>query len=972
MNNKGQNNKVYESIDIISQEMANQWIKENEIKITSEQNLDIFDIIKENEVVNSLERKNNKNKTVIETNILNNKKKISTQKKKNSDNNVLLSSIKSKPNKEKNNSKNKNNFENTNSNNRKLLLQVSAESESSSNVNENEDSYSKKNKKDIELNINRFDKKRKGSNPLTRFTIRKKESNDNDNINNTNSSNSISKSDIKEESKSSSNNEKSNDKTSLKLNSSNLINELSKDEKINDLQNSNQTLNTNKYSPPILEILPLSKDDNTSFNFSTSQKKNKSEIKLQKKALSLKNIIVYKPKWTPNYFYSREIFLMHRKERINNIKKNILKKKLEKNNSFQPKINAYSREITNEENTYTPIYLRAIEYQNQKKVKNIMNEKLKDKKIDQMMKSNNSYFLESIDADLIYWRQKNWKKKVEEKKNKSRYKIQKEKYLKEEEIKYANYRLNISTKSKKLAENKKQYFYTTNNTYMNNTYNYINNKKVNKNKKKKITVFERLYQEGINREKKLNDITNQYLNTLFKPNINHSFIINKPYSNNFFNNKIYSTSTNRNKNVSKFFTTNNINNQRKVNITKKSKKNFSIILEDMIISSNKSRNKKNKSENNINSIGSRASKSTSNTLKRISLESKLFPIQNKEISPLNVKLGEIKEADSILSEATNRIQPIESNNNLNNFINKNNENNSNNNSNNNSINNNKIDDKINKVNTSNISNKLSQSKRESKIKNAPNKKYSKEIQFNNINDSNQKKVTINLENEFYEENKNYNNISKDDSLIQHINSKENINNNIPYNSQSFNSINKIEALNPNKKLKINKKKISKIKTIEVLNFNENDENSENILQESGFFGNYKNSNLSNDLTKERENISKNNNKIEKNEVQVEKINFNPYEIKHTISSEDTSSYKENDNDNNNNLAQKLRIIEIKEERNKIDKIIEGKNKKSIFKSKNKEIGLYMLNWKSGVSNSKEEPFCYLDNKGIFYEYFRKK
>ena len=567
---------------------------------------------------------------------------------------------------------------------------------------------------------------------------------------------------------------------------------------------------------------------------------------------------------------------------------------------------------------------------------------------------------------------KNWKKKVEEKKNKSRYKIQKEKYLKEEEIKYANYRLNISTKSKKLAENKKQYFYTTNNTYMNNTYNYINNKKVNKNKKKKITVFERLYQEGINREKKLNDITNQYLNTLFKPNINHSFIINKPYSNNFFNNKIYSTSTNRNKNVSKFFTTNNINNQRKVNITKKSKKNFSIILEDMIISSNKSRNKKNKSENNINSIGSRASKSTSNTLKRISLESKLFPIQNKEISPLNVKLGEIKEADSILSEATNRIQPIESNNKLNNFINKNNENNSNNNSNNNSINNNKIDDKINKVNTSNISNKLSQSKRESKIKNAPNKKYSKEIQFNNINDSNQKKVTINLENEFYEENKNYNNISKDDSLIQHINSKENINNNIPYNSQSFNSINKIEALNPNKKLKINKKKISKIKTIEALNFNENDENSENILQESGFFGNYQNSNLSNDLTKERENISKNNNKIEKNEVQVEKINFNPYEIKHTISSEDTSSYKENDNDNNNNLAQKLRIIEIKEERNKIDKIIEGKNKKSNFKSKNKEIGLYMLNWKSGVSNSKEEPFCYLDNKGIFYEYFRKK
>ena len=62
---------------------------------------------------------------------------------------------------------------------------------------------------------------------------------------------------------------------------------------------------------------------------------------------------------------------------------------------------------------------------------------------------------------------------------------------------------------------------------------------------------------------------------------------------------------------------------------------------------------------------------------------------------------------------------------------------------------------------------------------------------------------------------------------------------------------------------------------------------------------------------------------------------------------------------------------MKEERKKIDKIIEGnKNKNKIEEEKN-ENDLYMLNWRNNVANAIQEPFCYTDTKGIFYKFFKK-
>ena len=63
---------------------------------------------------------------------------------------------------------------------------------------------------------------------------------------------------------------------------------------------------------------------------------------------------------------------------------------------------------------------------------------------------------------------------------------------------------------------------------------------------------------------------------------------------------------------------------------------------------------------------------------------------------------------------------------------------------------------------------------------------------------------------------------------------------------------------------------------------------------------------------------------------------------------------------------------MKEERNKIDKIIEGKKiEKNKFMEKHKEKDLYMLNLRNNVANELQEPFIYTDNKGVFFQFFKK-
>ena len=251
-----------------------------------------------------------------------------------------------------------------------------------------------------------------------------------------------------------------------------------------------------------------------------------------------------------------------------------------------------------------------------------LNEKVKEKK-----KVNNTANLDKSEVDLIYWRQQFWRKKVEEKLNKSLYKKQKLEN-EQKEINYRNYKLQLCSYSKKIIENKTKYFNTINNN---------------------ISVFDRLYQDSKSHEKKMKNLTSSYFNTLFKPNINHSFTLST-------RNIYYQKPT-------KYYKTTYNNTKKKKNniITKNKKKKLSFIFEEINIQKNKSRNIKSKNENLTSIDSTKTSKNTGGTLKqRISIESdniktiksKIVQTKSKEISSMSNQLGEIKEADSVLNETS--------------------------------------------------------------------------------------------------------------------------------------------------------------------------------------------------------------------------------------------------------------------------------------------------------------------------------
>ena len=296
-----------------------------------------------------------------------------------------------------------------------------------------------------------------------------------------------------------------------------------------------------------------------------------------------------------------------------------------------PTIDSFSNKLIIQNESYKPIIKKSIEYRNHRNFRNMLNERLNEK---EKKKVNNTVNLDKSEVDLIYWRQQFWKKKVEDKLNKSSYKKQKkENELKEKE--YKNYKLQLCSYSKKIIENKTKYFHTINNN---------------------INVFDRLYQDSKSHEKKLKNLTSSYFNTLFKPNINHSFSISKK---NIYNQKP----------IQYYKTTNNNNAKKKKNniITRNKKKKLSFIFEEINIQKSKSRNIKSKNENLTSIDSTKTSKNTNNTLKqRISVESdniktiksKIIQTKSKEISSMSNKLGEIKETDSVLSETSIREKKI--------------------------------------------------------------------------------------------------------------------------------------------------------------------------------------------------------------------------------------------------------------------------------------------------------------------------
>ena len=218
----------------------------------------------------------------------------------------------------------------------------------------------------------------------------------------------------------------------------------------------------------------------------------KPQISLQK--ISLKNFIVYrKQKRTPKQFYEHQLFLMQRQKNINNSKKTKQMVKEEENFREIPEIDPISDQIVIDKGDYIPIYKRAIELQNQKKMKIILNERKKNKEIEDMIKkyNNSLFYVDENEINEFYNTQLSWKEKIK-KRNKTLY-IKKQEEKMNEEKKLLSYKLEINENSKKITENNLKYYNTLNNASLSN------NRYKNRNKE---NVFDRLYNDSKLQEKK--------------------------------------------------------------------------------------------------------------------------------------------------------------------------------------------------------------------------------------------------------------------------------------------------------------------------------------------------------------------------------------------------------------------------------------------------------------------------------------
>ena len=1014
MKKKPSKKKVYESLDEISQEMAKRYIKENKHKFSHIYNQDFLGLQNEeddknmfgrnaqkkwttNNNISSLQsfkhRKNDKLsslKTDIINNIFSDKnkedKKFSPYMNQN-ENNVL--NLQSEENSSKSLSSDDiiNINDNINNENEKDIM-----NNSNNNQNDNKIKNLKLVSKEISKKAFNPYPKRRSIEPKLHFSRKNK----------TFVQNNLDDESISSRNKS---NEKDKDKiySSEKSDSNNFIKQLSKSykEPIKRKLKYNTLImkqHQHRLSTNDVIITPLRDEDEKEL---LSENKPKNVIKLQK--ICIRNMTIYKPMWTPKQFYEHEIFLQKRKERINNSKK--IKQILKNNENYQsiPNINPLPSEFIPPKNKYIPIIERSIDDRNRRLSRNIINEKLKEKQIDEMMKKNKTFNLDKTEYDLLYWRQKLWQKKVENKLNKSSYKIQKLKE-KEQENNFKNYKLQLCPGSKKMIEEKMKYF---------NTITTNNNIKTRRNN----NVFEKLYQDSKSHEKKINNLTRSYFNTLFIPNIIHTYINNRKIINK--------------KKSSSCFNIKNYNKKRKINnIAKKNKKkNFSLFFGDITMHKNKSRNKKSKNEIMTSIDSTKTSKKTSNTRQQLSSEtdniknikSKIIPSISKEISPIPLKLGEIKEADSNLSESTRRKNKQE---------------------NKNSLEINKVNDNINNTNNSNNKNNLSQNKSANSNDNIQliSKGLIKKKEENRKNNNNEHIFSLDKKDSTHSNNTNNINNTNNTNSINNMNN--NNNNNLQLLRKSSSSVRpsnfkmllkENELMKNNQNIRSPQKKTTKHELFfehhsdEINNTNNNNHkfnhnnshsfnslikkeesknnkyttnnniidnnDSEYFLKQSGSFINYNNSNLISkeysskkiqkiEIKKQKsKKIEKKNTKNKKinfvdvpaNSIKkIETFNFDAYENKKSedsISSEETSSIKENDD-----IIQKIRNIEMKEEHNKIDKIIEGKKNKNENLNSNEsddEIGVYMLNLRTNVANAIQQPFIYTDNKGIFFNFFKK-
>lgn len=388
------------------------------------------------------------------------------------------------------------------------------------------------------------------------------------------------------------------------------------------------------------------------------------------------------------------------------------------------------------------------------------------------------------------------------------------------------------------------------------------------------------------------------------------------------------------------------------------------------------------------------------------------------MNPLPIKLGEIKEIDSIIADSTGR--------NLNHEENKKN------------INKSKLNEEGSNilVKDNNSSNDNTSGKNQNIL---PIKKKSSVFK-NNFHEKNDIKEDDKEEDKNNSEKNNISNINKNNITKSNYSKKESKNKISTKNTPKLSLKNSKEKSN-SKEVKMHSKISKKSNNQKMNQFYSNNSQSSNDLQnkennidnknklnlliskdhsdilfdnnkdkdnillenslmnDSGSFGNYQNSNILENLSgqqkKQKDYLTNNKNKRKISDKENEKNNeesislstknkknkankfkFDAYnnenndsENKDSFSKEEISSLNEEDNC----LIKKIKMIEEKEKQNisKNNLNIIGKNKKGneiIYNN----INLYMLNFNEATANSVKEPYTFNDTKGIFYEFFRKK
>ena len=587
-----------------------------------------------------------------------------------------------------------------------------------------------------------------------------------------------------------------------------------------------------------------------------------------------------------------EIKLNRKKERIQFLER--------KNNYYTPKINQLSLEIIRNKGDYIPIFKRAIELENEKKMKILIKQKMKNKSLS----LNNSKIKKRTQKQIneFFNTQINWKNKVEKENNILKLKLRAKENQNNTELNFISRldksELNISRRKSKPKSSFSLY---DNNKYKSTTYSmYLK-------ENDKTNIGYRLYKDYEQRQKNMNKLKKK-LTPSFTPIINKS---------------------------NPFVSRNYCWIMRRRNLIKSTKKSSNLLIEydsSFTAKQQKSRNPKKvsrKKHSNSNIFPQPFNlKEINNNLKSTAVDSRISKSRTSmEIFGTKLeKINEYKDQDEDISSSVHSLNNI-SNKNTNSKIYKSNKNNK-------SISL-ELSKKLNtqKESQSNIT-YISEEKTQSKLENATNKSLLKETNSNKeeaksiIEHKDSSKILL----KEYNSGKLNANLKLDDikpllDLDQKDNNKE---------SQTPTIGKNILKKNNNEKINLNSKSNFKKKSVQIKETKElkNDNNIEIIEN--------KNNNDKNTIKNNEKDIDKNTNinKINNNSQKTVKILDNKNNNNEKMN--DKNEDKSNSKNNNKNLVnfksttkinpfKKLFSKEKRENLQNIDNLnSDNKRSKSIF------------------------------------------